>query len=95
MLRQQPAERVDALFHEVLMPPKKRTSEPIADTIKAIIRERHITTYALGKAAGIAPGIISRWLAGERSPSLGSIEKIVLALDLVLVERDQAEGKGS
>jgi transcriptional regulator with XRE-family HTH domain len=70
------------------MPRKKRAPEPIGDTIKATMKARGLTAYAVSKASGVNVTIISRWLNGERSPSLGNIEKIVAALDLVLVEKE-------
>jgi DNA-binding phage protein len=82
-----PPERRAALFDEVLtMPRKTRTPEPIAGTIKATIKARGMTAYSVGKASGVSSTIISRWLNGHRSPSLGTIEKIVTALDLVLMD---------
>jgi transcriptional regulator with XRE-family HTH domain len=70
---------------------KKRPPAPIADTIKATMKARGLTAYSLGKASGVSSTIISRWLNGHRSLNLGTIEKIVTALDLVLVPRNQDE----
>jgi antitoxin component HigA of HigAB toxin-antitoxin module len=90
LLAKQAPERVDALFDEVLtMPRKTRTPEPIADTIKAVIRERKLSTYALGKMSGVSSGIISRWLNDERGLTLRTAERLAAALDLVLVPREE------
>jgi DNA-binding phage protein len=89
LLAEQAPERVDRLFDEVMMPRKKRAPEPIASVIKATMKARGLTAYALGKASGVSVTIISRWLNGERSPSLGTIEKLVTALNLVLVEAEE------
>jgi transcriptional regulator with XRE-family HTH domain len=74
-----------------MMGKKKRAPEPIGGTIKATMKTRGLTAYALGKASGVNATIIGRWLNGERSPSLGTVKKLVTALDLVLVPRDQVE----
>jgi DNA-binding phage protein len=92
-LAEQAPERVDQFFDQVLDMPKRprkrrRAPEPIGNAIKATIRERGLSTYALGKLAGVSPGIISRWLNGERSPSLKTLERLTAALDLVLVPRE-------
>jgi transcriptional regulator with XRE-family HTH domain len=69
---------------------KKRPPAPISDMIKATMKARGLTAYSLGKASGVSSTIISRWLNGHRSPSLGTVERIVTALDLVLVPREKA-----
>jgi transcriptional regulator with XRE-family HTH domain len=68
-----------------------RAGSPFADEIKRIMSERGLTAYGLGKASNVSVSIVTRWLNNERSPSLPSIEKIVLALDLVLVEARKVE----
>jgi transcriptional regulator with XRE-family HTH domain len=73
------------------MASKKRAPAPTADTIKATMKARGLTAYRLGKASGVSSTIISRWLNVHRSPSLGTVERIATALDLVLVPREQAK----
>jgi transcriptional regulator with XRE-family HTH domain len=68
-----------------------RAGSPIADAIKRTMSERGLTAYGLGKASNVSVSIITRWLNNERSPSLPTVEKIVLALDLVLVEARKVE----
>jgi hypothetical protein len=96
LLRQQAPDRVDALFDEVLMPPKKRdpwSTTPITDVVFRVIKERDISAYALAKKTGVSQSIISRWLKGERKPGLHNVELIMFALDLIVVERSEVEGE--
>jgi hypothetical protein len=72
-------------------PKKKRTPEPIADAMKECIRNNMYSTYALSKASGVSPGIISRWLNGERGLTLRTAERLVAALDLVLVAKHRVK----
>jgi hypothetical protein len=98
LLAVQAPERVDALFDEVLMPTpkksrrKKKAPEPIGDVLRAEIRRRGLSGYELGKLAGIAPDSVQRWLSGQRSSmSLKTVERLVVALDLVLVPREKQD----
>lgn len=69
----------------------KRTGPPtIGETIKAVIHERGLTAYAVAKAAGINAAPVQRFLGGERGLTLGTVEKIALALGLVLREAPEA-----
>jgi transcriptional regulator with XRE-family HTH domain len=60
---------------------------PIGERIKATIREREMSAYAVAKAAGINPAIVLRFLSGERSINLATAEKMAEALDLELTAR--------
>ncbi len=51
------------------------------------IRDSGLSHYALGKAAGVAPAQLDRFVSGERSLSLASAAKVAAALGLVLVPR--------
>ena len=48
---------------------------------------RSSTGSFLGKAAGVAPAQLDRFVSGERSLSLASAAKVAAALGLVLVPR--------
>lgn len=48
----------------------------LADALKSAARESGLTSYALGKSAGVHPTQIDRWLSGERSVSLDTASKI-------------------
>jgi transcriptional regulator with XRE-family HTH domain len=71
-----------------MMGKKRRASEQIAEAIRTCIRKGGLSTYALGEASSVSPSIISRWLNGERSPTLHTVEKLVTALHLALVRRE-------
>ena len=61
---------------------------PIADAIRAAIQDSCLTAYALGKRAGLAPQIISRWLSGERPDiSLATAEKLAVALGVIVTPK--------
>jgi hypothetical protein len=85
-LRDQAPDRIDRLFDEVLMPKRKRPAEPMADTIRATIRSRGLSAYAVAQLAGINATPIQRFMNGERGISLRTAEKIAAALDMVLVQ---------
>jgi hypothetical protein len=93
MLRDQAPERVDRLFDEVLMPKRKRPAEPMADLIRATIKSRGLSAYAVAKSAGVNAVIVQRLINGERGLTLKTAEKIVATLDLVLVEREATKGE--
>jgi transcriptional regulator with XRE-family HTH domain len=73
---------------------KKRPPAPIGDTIKATMKARGLTACAIGKTSGVSATIIGRWFNGERSPRLDTIERIVAALDLVLMEKSYKSDRG-
>jgi transcriptional regulator with XRE-family HTH domain len=73
-------------------PPTRSKAMSIGEKIKATIRERELSAYAVAKAAGVNTAVVLRFLSGERTISLPTAEKIAEALDLELVSR-QPEGK--
>jgi hypothetical protein len=96
MLRNQEPHRVALLFDEVLMPRKRREPEPIGDALRDAIRKEGYTAYRLSKMTGSSIDSIQRWLSGERQGlTLKTVERLAVALDLVLVPREPAEGKRS
>jgi transcriptional regulator with XRE-family HTH domain len=82
----------------------RRTPRAIPDRhdlghqLRAIIASRGLTSYALGQAAAVDPGQISRFLNGTRDLRLETAGRIARALGLRLVEvarptRRKAAGK--
>jgi transcriptional regulator with XRE-family HTH domain len=74
------------------MPSKPKNKPPpkplsIGERIKATIRERELSAYAVAKAAGIDTSIVLRFLSGERGINLDTAEKMAEALDLELTAR--------
>lgn len=59
-------------------------SRTIADQLKQTIRDSGQTHYRIAKNAGIDPGIIDRFVSGERDLRLETAAKIAAALDLEL-----------
>lgn len=59
-----------------------RRSGYFADHLRKVMFERGLTQEQLGSLIGSNQRVISRWLTGNRSPSLPSIRKIAAALDL-------------
>jgi len=70
----------------------KKRSSMLATAIKAQIKARKLTAYALGKASGVDAVVIQRFLNGERSITLGTAERLCHELDLVLVPRSESTG---
>jgi transcriptional regulator with XRE-family HTH domain len=66
---------------------KKLPVDTLSGAIAARIRELGLTSYAVGKMSGVDPSMIGRFLAGERTLSLKTAERLCKALDLVLVPR--------
>ncbi len=62
----------------------------ISGQLKAAIMASGMTHYAIGKAAGVDPGIILRFMTGERDLRLETVDKLAVALGLRLT--DQGEG---
>ena len=66
----------------------------IDDVLKAEIRKSGLTHYALGKAAGVSPSVIDRFMldpgAGERGGDLrlSTAARLAAALGLELRPRD-------
>ena len=64
--------------------PATQTTTNIRDQLKAEIEEAELTVYAIAKAADIAPGLISRFMSGERDMRLESAAKVAEVLGLEL-----------
>lgn len=58
-----------------------------------MIRNRGLTAYAVARGAGLDPGIVSRFLAGQRDLRLASADAIAGSLGLKLVE-SATRGRG-
>ena len=70
---------------------KKRYKKPAPDSLAGIIAARidglSLTPYAVAKCSGTDTSTILRLISGERSPTLDTADRIIKALDLVLVTR--------
>ncbi len=56
----------------------------IEETLREAIRRSGLTHYALGKAAGVAPAQLDRFVAGERDLKLATAARVAEALGLGL-----------
>lgn len=58
----------------------------IEDSLRKAIADSGMTHYAIGKAAGIATGMIDRFVRGDRGIQLGTASKIARVLGYGLVK---------
>jgi plasmid maintenance system antidote protein VapI len=69
---------------------KKRTPvEPIADALRAEIKRRELTAYRLAKMTGSSVDSIQGFISGTKGLTLKTIERLMMALDLVVVPREE------
>jgi len=54
--------------------------------LREIVEARGLTAYALARRAGVDPGVVSRFLTGERDIRLETADRLAAALGLRLVE---------
>jgi DNA-binding phage protein len=75
------------LFWKELMG-KRKTAEPpsISDQLKQAIAASGRTHSDIGRQAGVSPGVILRFMADKRSPTLKTVDRIAAALGLRLTE---------
>lgn len=66
--------------------------------MREIIEARGLTAYAAGKLAGVDPGVVQRFLTGERDIRMETADRLALGLGLRLVEvarKGRARASGS
>jgi transcriptional regulator with XRE-family HTH domain len=68
-------------------------SEPLFRQLRDIIASRDLTAYAVGKRAGVDPGVVQRFLTNERDIRLETADRIAAALGLRLVEVNQKRAR--
>jgi predicted transcriptional regulator len=73
--------------------PRPTTPLTISDQLRAIIADSGKTAYAVGKVADVDPGVVQRFLTGERDLRVATLDKIAVALRLRLCQ-DQDDSKG-
>jgi predicted transcriptional regulator len=65
----------------------------ISDQLRTIIRDSGKTAYAVAKMAEIDPGVVQRFLTGERDLRVATLDRIAAALKLRLCqEGDDTNG---
>jgi transcriptional regulator with XRE-family HTH domain len=67
----------------------------LSDQLRDVIHSRGLTAYAVARDAGVDPGMVSRFLTGERDIRLATADRIALALNVRLVEVGRAKGRAS
>lgn len=67
---------------------KARPATPltISDQLRTIIGDSGKTAYAVGKLANVDPGVVQRFLTGERGLRVATLDKIAGALRLRLCQ---------
>jgi transcriptional regulator with XRE-family HTH domain len=71
----------------------KADPNDLATRLRDIIRGRRLTAYAVARDAGMDPGMVQRFLTGERDLRLESAAKICTALGLRLVEAGRGRNR--
>jgi hypothetical protein len=74
-------------------PPRRTARATFSDELRDAIERSDLTPYALGKAAAVDPGIISRFLAGRRGVTSDTIDRIASTLGLHLGTATRAKGR--
>lgn len=65
------------------------------DIIKKAIQKSDMTSYRIAEESGLSRSALSRFLSGERSLNLESVERLCVVLDLALVEKAKSKAKGA
>lgn len=63
-----------------------RQASTITDQLRMIVRSRGDSPRSLAIEAGVAPAVLSRFLAGTRSMTVDSLDALAASLGLRLVE---------
>ncbi len=58
----------------------RMNTQDLSEQIREAIRQSGVSLYELGRHATIDPSILSRFMRGERSPTLGTAERVLAAL---------------
>ncbi len=57
----------------------------VATVIRQRIKDEGLSCYALGKATGVAPAVIQKFMSGKSDIGLATASKLCKVLGLVLV----------
>jgi len=63
-----------------------RNKHTLSYQLREVIESRGLSAYAAGKLAGVDPGVVQRFLTGERDIRMGTADRLGLALGVRLVE---------
>jgi transcriptional regulator with XRE-family HTH domain len=67
----------------------------LSSQLRDVIQSRGLTAYAVARDAGVDPGMVSRFLTGERDIRLATADRIALALNVRLVEIARAKARAA
>lgn len=62
----------------------KRKTKTIVDQLREAIIVTDLTNYRLGKDAGVSPGVIDRFVSGDRDIRLATAARLATALGIEL-----------
>ncbi len=68
------------------MPPKSQPRHTLSYQLREIIDSRGLSAYAAAKLAEVDPGVVSRWMNGQRDIRMETADRLALALGLRIVE---------
>jgi transcriptional regulator with XRE-family HTH domain len=73
------------------------SKRPITDELKAIIKGRELSPFAIASAAGVSPSTITRFLSGQRSLKVETLDALadVLGLRLTSTVGRRRSGRSS
>jgi hypothetical protein len=93
LLASQELDRIDAFWSAAMAKQDLGDANTISGQLKRAIVASGLTHYAIGKAAGVDPGIILRFMSGERETlKLATVDRLAVALGLRLCQdRDDAK----
>jgi transcriptional regulator with XRE-family HTH domain len=77
-------DRIDLFWRNAMAEQPAFDLTTISGQLKHAIFTSDLTCYAIAKTAGISPGMITRFMAGKRDPSLETVDKLAAALGLRL-----------
>jgi hypothetical protein len=76
--------------------PRSLSRHTLSGQLRDVIESRGLSAYALGKLAEVDPGVVSRFLTGERDIRMETADRLAVALGLRLVEvGTRSKGRGS
>ena len=65
----------------------KRPTESISDQLRGVIRDSGLSLYELARESAVNRAQLTRFVAGERSITLETLDRIAPALRIRLVKR--------
>lgn len=76
--------------------PRSLARHTLSGQLRDVIESRGLSAYALGKLAEVDPGVVSRFLTGERDIRMETADRLAVALGLRLVELGgRVKGRGT